>query len=413
MTNTEAGVAATGTGVRSRPRGVLPALCATQITSWGIVYYAFPVLLPRLTADTGWSVDAATAAFSLALLVSAVAGIPVGRILDRRGPRAVMTAGSVLGTLALLVMAAAPNLAAFCVGWLLAGVAMAATFYPPAFAALTRWWGPDRVRALTIVTLAGGLASTVFAPLTAALAERLSWRATYVVLAVILAAVTIPAHALALRAPWPAAPPPPPASDHTPIPRSRPFLLLAAAFTLSSFAMYAVVMGLIPLLTERGADATTAAWALGLGGAGQSFGRTLYSGLAARTSVTVRTVTLITLGAATTAALALIPGPMPLLVVLAVLAGVVRGNLTLLQATAVTDRWGTTDYGRLSAILGAPAHLAAALAPWAGAALAAPLGGYPHLFAALAAFSLVAALLAAAASAAGREERAMANGRSY
>ncbi|MFB7464277.1 MFS transporter [Streptomyces sp. NPDC056224] len=393
MQHIQADTAATGTGVRARPRAVLPALCATQITSWGIVYYAFPVLLPRLTADTGWSTNAVTAAFSVALLVSAVAGIPIGRILDRRGPRAVMTAGSALGTLALLLVAAAPNLIVFTLGWLLAGVAMAATFYPPAFAALTRWWGPDRVRALTVVTLAGGLASTVFAPLTALFAEHLSWRATYAVLAVVLAVITIPAHALALRAPWPAAPPPPPAVARTPVPRSRPFLFLAAAFTLSSFAMYAVVMGLIPLLTERGATPTQAAWALGLGGAGQTLGRTLYASLATRTSVTTRTVTLIALGGATTAALALAPGPLPLLVLLSVLAGVVRGNLTLLQATAVTDRWGTTHYGHLSALLGAPAHIAAALAPWAGAALAGPLGGYPHLFLLLAALSVAAAVL--------------------
>lgn len=89
---------------------------------------------------------------------------------------------------------------------------------------------------------------------------------------------------------------------------------------------------------------------------------------------------------------------MPLRVCLAVLAGVVRGNLTLLQATAVTDRWGTTHYGRLSALLGAPARIAAALASWAGAALAGPLGGYPHLFAALAALSVAAACLALLAS---------------
>ncbi|MFF4426499.1 MFS transporter [Streptomyces sp. NPDC001549] len=394
MTNLHSGTAAIGTGARSRPRAALPALCATQITSWGIVYYAFPVLLSRLTADTGWSGNAATGAFSLALLVSGVVGIPVGRILDQRGPRAVMTAGSVIGVLALLLIAAAPSLPVFFLGWMLAGIAMAATFYPPAFAALTRWWGPDRIRALTIVTLAGGLASTVFAPLTALLAEHLSWRQTYAVLAVILAAITIPAHALALRAPWPAAPPQPPTTDRTPIPRSRPFLLLASAFTLSSFAMYAVVIGLIPLLTERGAGPSTAAWALGLGGAGQTLGRTLYASLSARTSVTARTATLIALGGATTAALALIPGPMPLLIVLSVLAGIVRGNLTLLQATAVTDRWGTTHYGRLSGLLGAPAHIAAALAPWAGAALAGLLGGYPALFAVLAALSGASVLLA-------------------
>ena len=138
MTNLHTSEAVSGTGDRSRPRTALPALCATQITSWGIVYYAFPVLNSQITATTGWSTTATTAAFSGALLVSALTGIPVGRILDRRGPRAVMTTGSVLGVVAVLAIASAPNLIAFTAAWLLAGVAMAATFYQPAFAALTR-----------------------------------------------------------------------------------------------------------------------------------------------------------------------------------------------------------------------------------------------------------------------------------
>ncbi|MEV6314132.1 MFS transporter [Streptomyces sp. NPDC051776] len=388
--------AATGTGDRSRPRTALPALCATQITSWGIVYYAFPVLNPRITAATGWSAGATTAAFSLALAVSGLAGIRVGRVLDHRGPRTVMTVGSILGSLSLLMVAAAPNLFVFYAGWTLAGLAMASTFYQPAFAALTRWWAPDHIRALTIVTLAGGLASTVFAPLTAALADHLSWRATYAVLAGILALVTVPAHALALKAPWPQAPP---ASTPGPrgaavVARSHPFLMLAAAFTLSAFALYAVVVALVPLLLERGYSTSQAAWALGLGGAGQTLGRTLYATLARHTGVTTRTVALIVLGGVTTAALALIPGPYVLLIALSVAAGAVRGNLTLLQATAVTDRWGTAQYGRLSGILAAPGMTAAALAPFAGAALSGPLGGYPALFLTLAGLSVVAAGLA-------------------
>jgi len=72
----------------------------------------------------------------------------------------------------------------------------------------------------------------------------------------------------------------------------------------------------------------------------------------------------------------------------------VRGNLTLLQATATTDRWGTTHYGRLSGLLAAPTTTASALAPFAGAALAMPLGGYPQLFGALAAVSVLASLAA-------------------
>ncbi|ALV53473.1 MFS transporter [Streptomyces althioticus] len=387
--------AATGSGDRSRPRAVLPALCATQIVSWGIVYYAFPVLNPQITSETGWPAGATTAAFSLGLVVSALTGIRVGRILDRRGPRAVMTTGSVVGVVSLLIVAAAPNIPVFIAGWTLAGLAMAATFYQPAFAALTRWWAPEHVRALTIVTLAGGLASTAFAPLTAALAGHLSWRYTYLVLAGILAAVTIPAHALALRAPWPN-PATAPARTGTSagaagVVRSRPFLLLATAFTLSAFAMYAVVVALVPLLLERGYTTSQSAWALGIGGAGQTLGRTLYAALARRTAATARTMILIALGGLTTAAFAAVPGPYALLIAVSVVAGMVRGNLTLLQATAITDRWGATHYGRLSGVLAAPATTAAALAPFAGAALATPLGGYGPLFLLLASVSVAAA----------------------
>jgi MFS family permease len=120
---------------------VLAVLGLTQISSWGILYYAFPVLSASITADTGWSPPVITAAFSLGQLATALTGIPVGALIDRTGPRQVMTAGSALAVAALVAIAAAPNLAVYYLGWLAAGVAMGAVLYPPAFAALTRWWG--------------------------------------------------------------------------------------------------------------------------------------------------------------------------------------------------------------------------------------------------------------------------------
>ncbi|HJF75548.1 MAG TPA: MFS transporter, partial [Brevibacterium linens] len=75
----------------------------TEIVSWGLLYYAFPVLVPRISSDTGWSSVAVTSAFSVALAVSALAGVPVGRFIDRHGPRLVMTAGSGLGVVTLVV----------------------------------------------------------------------------------------------------------------------------------------------------------------------------------------------------------------------------------------------------------------------------------------------------------------------
>lgn len=93
--------------------------------------------------------------------------------------------------------------------------------------------------------------------------------------------------------------------------------MLAVTFTLSAFAMYAVVIGLVPLLLERGHTTTQAAWALGLGGAGQTLGRTLYAVRARHLGGTARTITRIALGALTTAARAPFAG--------AVLAGPIGG----------------------------------------------------------------------------------------
>ncbi|GAA4702414.1 MFS transporter [Pseudonocardia yuanmonensis] len=378
-------------------RRVLVVLCVTEIVSWGVLYYAFPVLAPSISADTGWSVSTITAGFSTGLVVSALVGIPAGRWLDRIGPRPLMTVGSILGVPAVVGIALAPNLPLFFAAWVLAGVAMAGTLYPPAFAALTRWWGPRRVRALTALTLLAGLASTIFAPLTAALLGGLGWRHTYLALAVILAAITIPAHLFGLRGPWPA-------PDHTEhhgtehaprdVVRSRAFLLLVPAIALGTFAAFAVVVNQVPLLIERGLSTSDAAWALGLGGLGQVLGRLGYGRLTTALSVRARAVVILALSAAATLLLGLLPGPEVLLIAAAMLAGAARGVFTLLQATAVSDRWGAAHYGRLNGLVSAPSMIATALAPWAGAAIAVALGGYPGVFVLLAGIAGLAALLA-------------------
>jgi MFS family permease len=107
-----------------RPATALLALCVTEITSWGVLYYAFPVLAPRIRGDTGWSAPATAAAFSVALVIAAVAGIPVGRVLDRRGPRAVMATGSALASVAVVGVAVAPTLVWFAAAWCVAGVGL-------------------------------------------------------------------------------------------------------------------------------------------------------------------------------------------------------------------------------------------------------------------------------------------------
>lgn len=378
-------------------RRVLAALCLTEITSWGILYYAFPVLSVSISRDTGWSITVIVSAFSFSQLIAAAVGIPVGRVLDRHGPRWVMTAGSVLAVPAVVAIATAPTIPVFFAGWVLAGVAMGAVLYPPAFAALTRWYGDDHVKALMILTLAAGLASTIFAPISAVLDDHFNWRTTYLVLALILAAVTIPGHIWGLRGPWPE-----PVRSAGAQPgnfrnavRSPAFLALTIALAAGAFAASAGVFNLVLLLIERGFSPGLAALTLGLGGAGQVVGRLFYLPFAARTTVRMRTVSVIAATGLSTAGLGL-TSVATVLIGLAIGAGLVRGIFTLVQATAITDRWGREHYGRLGGIMSAPIVIAMALGPWAGSVLSMWSGSYAHAYLILGAVGVVAAAVGAA-----------------
>jgi len=61
----------------------------------------------------GYSAAQLTGAFSIALLVAGLAGIAVGRHLDRHGPRALMTGGSIAGVALVLSWSQVDDLAAF------------------------------------------------------------------------------------------------------------------------------------------------------------------------------------------------------------------------------------------------------------------------------------------------------------
>lgn len=379
-------------------RRVVAVLCATEITSWGVLFYAFPVLVTSIGTEEGWPVTRLVAAFTVAQVVAALAGVWVGRRIDSHGPRLVMTGGSALGVVGTVAVATSPSLPAFFVAWVVAGFAMSATLYAPAFAAVTGWAGTDaaaRVRALTAVTLIAGFSSTLFAPLTALLLGQLGWRPTYLLLAAILVA-TVPAHWFGLAAPW--TPLTVEGADHEDRQavswRSADFLLIAGAFTLAGFTVFASIINLVPLLVQEGLSTTQAAVALGIGGAGQVAGRLLYAPLLA--PLTVRTRTVVTLGsvAATTAALAWVHNPLVAVFALSFVAGSARGIFTLIQATGISDRWGIAGFGVRNGILSGAIMGATAFAPWVGAALAAAFGSYATAFLILAVGATGAAGLA-------------------
>lgn len=365
---------------------VVAALSITETISWGVVYYGFPVFLRALEEDLGASRVAVTGAFSLGLGVSAAAALPVGRWLDRRGPRGLMTLGSCLATGLLLVWSRVETLPGLYAVWAALGVAMALILYEPAFAAVVQWFTRHRDRALLVVTLAGALASTIFMPLEAWLLARVGWRAAVVTLAAVLA-LTIPIHWLVLRGP---PRPAPRESGETPRPAaggstlraalgSVVFWVLAGAFFIGNCATVSVTVHLIPYLVGYGYSTAFAATAIGWIGAMQAPARLFFVPVASWLGARAVTASIFFAQAAGMVLLANV-GRLPGLAPVIVLLGASNGMSTLARATTVAAIFGRRHYASISGSIAVGANGARALGPVASSFLLAVLGSYERVF---------------------------------
>lgn len=388
---------------------IAATLAVTETMSWGILYYAFSVFLIPMRDELGWSAATLTGAFSLAMVTSGIAAPLVGRWLDRHGPRLLMTAGSVLGTLLVVAWSRVDHLALFYLIWAGLGLAMAATLYDPAFATLTQWFERDRNRAFLLVTVAAGFASTIALPLSSWLVDRFAWRNALLVLAGILAITTIPLHGLFLRRrpedlglqPDGAITPDAKAVVATPGQRDGAtvrealadpaFRWLTAAFFLETFSMVATGIHLIPYLTERGDGARFAATATGLIGAAQVGARVLATLFGNRLSRT--TLTMLVFALQAVAVVVLLSWQTRTGVLSAVLLlGAGRGVVTLMRPSLVAELYGRTHFGAISGMQAFFLTGARALAPVSAGAAYALSGSYPPVLWGLATISALAAL---------------------
>jgi MFS family permease len=357
------------------------ALAITETISWGIIYYAFTVFILPMEKDLGWSKAQLTGGFSLSLLVAGGLAYPVGAWIDRHGARFLMTVGSILASLLIIAWSQVTDLNMFYLIWIGLGVCAACTLYDPAFAVVATWFERRRSTALAIITFAGGLASTIFLPLSDALLHAYGWRQGVFILGLFLAVTTIPLHALALRRRPDDLGLLPDGDTKTstetaPVARgislsealrSRFFWVMIAAFSLVSFAAAAVRVHFIPLLIDKGVDASTAAAASGSIGIMQVTGRLIIAPLSARFSGRVMVASVFALQAA--AMFILLAGSSFLAVgVFIAVFGASYGAQTLARASIVAEIFGSTHYGRISSIMSMFLTVAGTAAP-VGAAL--------------------------------------------
>ena len=349
------------------PWRAVPVLGVTQILSWGTIFYTPVLIVPLIAAERGWSISIAMGGFSVGLLVAGLVAPFVGRSIDRFGGHVVMTVGSLIGSLGLVLIANASHPVAYYVVWMVLGVAMAANLYDSAFATLGRIFGIGARRPITALTLAGGFASTVSWPATHFLIESVGWRGTYLVYAALLACVAAPLHAFALPRTRFEADVPAQSATEVPAkvlpPQGLTFILVASAFASYAFVPSGLSAHLLAIFGRTGIDAGTVVWIGALFGPAQvgarliefAFGRNLHPLWVARFALSTLLgafVMLAFLGVSTTTA-----------AVFALMFGGANGLVTITRGAVPLALFGADGYGRLMGRLAAPFLLVQSAAP--------------------------------------------------
>lgn len=340
---------------------IVVVLGFTETVSWGVLYYAFSVFVTPTSAALGWSRAEIAGAFSVALVLSGVSGLFVGRWLDNHGPRLLMTVGSVAAAGLVFAWSQAGDLVSFYLVWALIGVTMATVLYGPALATITVWFRRRRARALTVLTLMAGLASTIFVPLAAWLVAVQGRREALVTLGVILAVVTIAPHAVFLRRrpgdlglavdgdpiDVPGPHPPELSASVREALRQPTFKWIALAFALYALGV-GVPVHLVAYLGDRGYSLGFAAAATGAIGAAQVFGRLFFAPLEGR--VAPRTLSFLIYAGQPLALLVLLLVPTVVGVVLfVVIFGAARGMETLVRSTLTAGLYGPARFASIYA----------------------------------------------------------------
>jgi MFS family permease len=304
-------------------------------------------------------------AFTAGLFLSGIVSPWVGRRIDTHGGRQVLAAGSVLGAAAMALLGAAQGPVAMVAGWLVAGVAMAACLYDPAFATLHQIARSSYRRTVTALTLFGGFASTVFWPLSQYLLETTGWRNTYFVYAVMHLVVCLPIHLLFVPTFDPAAPhaDAAPASPHAR--GDATFAWLATALGLVAFISSAIAAHFIEMLTATGLTARDAVLIGTLVGPMQVAGRIMEFAFARHLRALAVGTLAFALMAVALAIFTQIRGIWIVALAFVIPYGWSNGVMTIVRGTVPAELFGQRDYGALLGRLAQPQFILKALAPLA------------------------------------------------
>jgi len=341
---------------------IVVALGTTQTLAWASSYYLPAILADPIGHDLGMSANWIFAAFSAALVISALLGPRVGRQIDLFGGRPVLCASNLTIAAGLILLGVTTSIPVLLLAWLLLGIGMGFGLYDAAFAALGRIYGDAARGPITGITLMAGFASTVGWPLTAFGLDHIGWRdtcfawaAAHLLIGLPLNFFVLPKVAGAKAAAVDAVKPQ--------IPIDRTMILLAFTFAAGWTVTGAMAAHMPRILEAGGATAVQAVAAGALFGPAQVFARILEATFLKRYHPLVSTRLACLTHPIGAAILAVAGGGAA--GAFAVFFGMGNGILTIARGTLPLAIFGPKDYGYRLGLIGAPARMAQAAAPLA------------------------------------------------
>ena len=154
-----------------------------MMLSGSTFFYGLSAIFTSLLIDFNWSVASTSLAFSLRTEVQGLTGPIIGLSIDKLGPRFTIIVGILIAGLALFALSFITNLFQFYVVMLISALGIGAAGGQVGMAAVATWFDKKRSRALSIMTVGGGISGALVF-FVAWLVELYGWRTAVQILSI-------------------------------------------------------------------------------------------------------------------------------------------------------------------------------------------------------------------------------------
>lgn len=339
------------------------ALLVVSTMTAGFLFYNISVLLDAFVAQRGFPVTIASSATGFFFISSGIAGVLVGRVIDRVDARYIIVASAIVTAIALSAITLIITTWQLYVFYIVLGFCYGGCGLVTASTIVARWFETKRPQALSVASTGLSLGGIIITPFSAYLIKEMGLAAAGPWLGIAFALGVVPITLLIVRAhprdlgllpdgvePLRGAIANAPLSGKkfSEAWRTRYFVALTVGYLFSLGAQVGAIAHVFRLVNTR-SDAHTAAVAVAILAGTSLLGRLAAGQLLAKIPARAFTVGAMLWQAASLAILAFVEGE-HLLLIGAFLFGICIGTILMMQQLLLAEAFGSREYGRIYSI---------------------------------------------------------------